>query len=1637
LETLFESINSVPDFSDVFQQPLEELFLTIRNAGSISYNKIFDNLTNTINLFDQIQNEINAKTEPHLKNILDASDANIEAFLYNHVSDASNIYEASKAYYSGVVDAINTRLEILKQNKSHTFDFDITTFYDIKDIYTKVLNIFTNLNQRILDAISVERINFMNQVNEQFDSILNDPLKNVEIIAYNARNNISVIDALNLYYKESGESGEEKRELLINNINSLRVRINNMLTSIYNKIQETYNTNFLNSTSYQRIKQNIENYTNEIQKNQKSLMEFLSTFIHYDLNFDIYVEDVRVLLDVNYKASKSRESNYNKIYNKIKGIVDSYLTQTKLNTINQNLNSYLDKVIKAVQNFNYGHALANITQLSNAIETVINNNLGKKVYDAVVSRYTDKTTLDNMLKDYYTNVYTAYLEFNTTFFTNHFLAHANKYVSKPEEIIAKFNKILKAQEEEEESQVNNINTLIVNSINSAIESSYYSIYQLVVKLKEEFLAKAPKNIYGNTGNYRAKYEEVLRKLDDLLTLFLNNNGEMNITHKYKRTKIDEFSLNKTIHSEEYKIYLMLYTISDELENKSLRYICNGNAIILCNNASITQAISAIDQFNYQMAKLRDSITQLKNLIPIVETMMNDTLLELDPQKYLELYKKQSYKDFQIVAEFRVYLDAIREETNKQMEGFANQIKVDIINAYKENINNKGIEEAIKNLALKVFVNPENLKEKLRLYMDAICGPINKIINIFTEEIKYYTFEKHSLDITAYEASYAQLVSELDYYYNDKENKLLDNFKLKDITYINLMAEFYLIIDSGYENLKEIVKSIGSFEFQFLDHKYTFNTLVEEALNEIRDEFQANITDLVNNYYDESLKELKTIIKDTIKTQYNEILKTLHYQYNATFTKLELYKGPNKITEISVYPQIKSILEDFFEKVRDIYDPEELNNELLNVQTEELNDNGINIEIVFDNTIGKLNQHIQNFLVAAQKRAEDEKLEFLSKIEPGFINGFIRTVKDFLSKDGINALNNLFKSDYESTIKHEFKYLINETTSIKEYMEVLLDSPDVKSVSVKLGDSLKVIYKEMNNEFKKIISVHYNNVVYPRILDFENQILELIPTYFIENLKVELKSSNFKTLLNNERVLKLIPTIFPEGFKANLTTHLKNELYSTSLTNFKNSYQSLINSDLSKFLNHMLELHNYIRNLVAEKSSSQTSPDMTTTINIYDTYKRVVDNYNSTFNFEVNTNKIGYIKNFFNNRLLSYITIIRTAFNNGLTEAQTKILNAMNRYQQEQIFEKVKNDLSNSKISSSVNSVNSNLTAVMNQLNERLKKVFNANMKNLLVNACAGISVDGFKLTERRNLAESKDYNLNQINSYISFIHNRYKEFNQTVLTNKNFVSIRTKEGSFYNMLLNAVLNMDNYFYFYQYLIKEYTELRDFTQNYQAQSKNVKDYIKAFLLEQAGKIDDVVNVIRNNVVNSWNRNKATIKKTIKDALDEEFRILLSGLKELKHENLLLDKVGETLGSIDLYNNKQEKVLTVELNTLANNLKYGYSITPKRQDNFYNFNVGLYTSGSLSLQIKTQVDNLFKFELNGVLGSGTIGFNNYYDISDKSVEIEAYAKSDNSTYISLREEFNLQLAKFELQANLTIKVMESETFKFNKVLRHYQP
>ena len=279
-----------------------------------------------INLY----NLITTGEENYLKNIIEITKSNINNLLNNHLTDAEDIYEAAKVFYPGIKEAIEKAEEIKnKINKYEPFNFDITAFYDIQDIYKKVITILSSFKDRIENAISVENITFYNEVNNQFNEILDTPLKNVEIISYNARNNASVIDAMRIYW--SNNTGDIKRELLISRINSLRVTINNMITEIFNKIKDTYDSEILKSETFRTITGNLNNYANEIKANQTSLMTFLRNYVKYDTNFTLYVEDVKILLKVNYEAMKSRESNYQKIYDTITGMVDSYLTESKNN----------------------------------------------------------------------------------------------------------------------------------------------------------------------------------------------------------------------------------------------------------------------------------------------------------------------------------------------------------------------------------------------------------------------------------------------------------------------------------------------------------------------------------------------------------------------------------------------------------------------------------------------------------------------------------------------------------------------------------------------------------------------------------------------------------------------------------------------------------------------------------------------------------------------------------------------------------------------------------------------------------------------------------------------------------------------------------------------------------------------------------------------------------------------------------------------------------------------------------------------------------------------------------------------------------------------------------------------------------
>ena len=1633
LNNLFKGISIAPDLSDIFQDPLKELFNTIKSASVNCYNDAIDNAELVEKNFNDLSTSINNGEQINIKNIIDISKNDIDEFINDHQNDANSIYEAAQIFYPGIRNSIEKRLAVLKQNDSlDDFNFDITSFYDIKDIYNQVINIMNNFKIRIENAIYIENLTFYNEINKQFDDILNEPLKNVEIISYNAKNNASVIDAMRSHW--NNQIGDQKRELLINRINILRTNITNMISYIFEHIKNTYNEKIFESESYNLIINNLKLISEEITVNQTSLLDYLRTFVHFDQNFSIYIDDVKALLSVNYKASNIREESYKKyIINELNKIEDTYTTDEFLTQIYDRINQILAKIIYATQKRQYGEALENCTVLKQEVNNIITNSLSNYVLTEITNIYSNHELLKKMIDNYYSKVIPAYEEFNNTFFNKYFLVHVGEYVSKPTEIITKFNKIILSQEEEKKSQIDNINDLIILSINNAIENSYNKVYQKIKIVKNEFYSRAPKNKYGEMGTYRGKYEEIEDKLDEILGVFFDLNGNMKIINKYVKKKQDEFSLSeKGIEEYEKEITNNLKKISDEIDYYFDDYYCKGNN--LCENGKFKEIlVSSFDQFNYQLAKLRDSVSHLKNLIPTAEKMTEETLMSLNSNKFLDLYSKYNYYSFDIAADFKNYLFEIKEETDIQMQPFIDEIKNDIIQTFKNQLNIKGINESIEIIALKVFSSPNSLKNELKSYLKMICGPKLKIMDLFTKEIEYYSFKGYSLDLVSYETNYKELKEEIEQFYKTFSDTLFNKLILEESLKNQLKEAYRNITDDAYNNLKDKINILSIFQnFQFLDHEYDFNNVVNDALNEVSNNLKIEMISSVDSLYQKYLLNFQSIIKKEIEEIYKENLNYLDSQYNSTLIEFQTFNGKNgKITEISVYDNLKDVFNNFFSKVKEIYNDKDLNDIFKSNQKNEINNLGIQVK--FNDFIENLNEDINTFQDEARKRLIDEKLEFSSNIESSFVKGFNKTISDYMKGNVISEMNKIFEEDYSSNIKNKFRYLQEEINSIKDYMIVLLESPDLKSVSKRLSDTLKTIYRSINEEFNEIIPLQINNTIYKRITIFEDEILDLIPNKFINKLLIELKSSDFKARINNEKILDLIPQSFPEGFKSNLTSYFKEYLNKLALASFKENYEKNINSDLKEISRLLSNYNSLIREKVSYKSQSQTSSDMIGVINEYNKYLNVVNNYNNIFIFELNPNKVNEIKTLFTDYLLKEIISIREGFDYQIQIGEKQVEIALSNYDYFNASKIVEEELLKTNISEVVSNAKSQLNETMNLLNWAVGNKFDEEMRDKLPKECENITRIEFKKSDNPKRRNLKDYNIYEINDYIKLIEKQYKEFNHSVLTNENFIGIRTKEESFISKLVDATNRMDDYFYRYEYLIKEYTKLGTFTEKYKNQSLKVQKYIQEFLTQQVSKIDNTVNTIQTNVKYGWDNLKSVINQSIKDALDKEFNRLFYNLEPLNSNDLDLDIQKKISEPIEVYDNYQQLLFSVNLETIASNLKYSYYMKGIKNENMYNFDIDIHTSGSLNVSINTEINGLYKGELKGVLGSGIIGIKPYYYLEDKSVEVNAYVKSQPSSYTYLFEEFDFDDWKFVVDDEKNINIEDIQELNFIKIFR----
>jgi hypothetical protein len=184
--------------------------------------------------------------------------------------------------------------------------------------------------------------------------------------------------------------------------------------------------------------------------------------------------------------------------------------------------------------------------------------------------------------------------------------------------------------------------------------------------------------------------------------------------------------------------------------------------VICEDGKIKDIMSAIEHFQFQLAKLRSAVSYLTTLIPYAKDIINsDLLAELDPLEFLNLYINNfNYNENSLINQILELLDYINTETKTFISNYASGIKDKIKEIFYNAINKDGLAAEVTKIAESIFIDPLEYQERLKSFVEGPCGPIARIMVLFNEEIIYNdekSIMKFSFDRAAYEKDFQNVL----------------------------------------------------------------------------------------------------------------------------------------------------------------------------------------------------------------------------------------------------------------------------------------------------------------------------------------------------------------------------------------------------------------------------------------------------------------------------------------------------------------------------------------------------------------------------------------------------------------------------------------------------------------------------------------------------------------------------------------------------------------------------------------------------------------------------------------------------------------------------------------------------------------
>ena len=870
-----------------------------------------------------------------------------------------------------------------------------------------------------------------------------------------------------------------------------------------------------------------------------------------------------------------------------------------------------------------------------------------------------------------------------------------------------------------------------------------------------------------------------------------------------------------------------------------------------------------DKYYFQLSKLRDALNHLTLLQPYIDEVINDdNLKDLSSKDFLNLYKNPNDFDINnINEEIKKFIYNLTLEGINNTENNVNALKEVIKNSFTSGYN---LTEQIYTTFFKTLLEtPKDLEENLKKIFITING---KVREGYTNDLNYHRNNKFYFNITntTLEKEFNDTVDDYINQLKIKQSEALNSLKIDDEFNKTIIEKFedkiYNDINSYQNQLILNVTSLVDKNCILLDYTITLESIVLEAIIELKNEISSKIKTNLTLQYQLPLNEFKNVINEYFDKFNNDFRGNYRYFFNGYINELskstEIIKSTsNEITSIT------ALIKEGFENglnvglngIEKLINQNNFSKSINNKTAINniLNKLFSNIALTYPNVDLNLNNNINNLKVTCVQELKREKDLFKDEILEYIIKGFNKTVKSFINGIGKSYLENIYSNDYNNKIVSKLDYILNQCIEIDEYLYLVIDG--IYDSDSYLTNSVKEVYFQLMNYINDGISQDKVSAkILKKLLDFKYDSAKKIVEYFKEYTLGILTSDSFKNSLSLQ-VRELIPTYIPLTITLNFTNFYYEILDSAYLKNIHNIYSTKIDEKRENIIKRV-ERSRFERALQIGGIGQGMSNNLASAITEYNKLNATLSKINNDFYFDLSNSKKQNAYNLLaNGTLKQFLSEIPNQYKQNYEKIQRNITNNVFINIDLTSFYIKLNDLKNKN-----NLINSfqNLEEIREEFKQKildLFKNFETNVKTDYNNQTSyNTNIKPINFTLRRL---DIDTQIESIQSIIDEIDIKFINLTKVLSNPENIISVSSKLNQINNAITVQLISLNNTLDTYLSYIEFYLHKTDTLTQYENNMSSIYTYVEQSLNNYILNQSEIIT----NINNSLSKNNKIYKK----------------------------------------------------------------------------------------------------------------------------------------------------------------------------------